>query len=293
MPEPHRDFDQIGLTGWYPIHMLRTGRDLQAQLKLVDLVVELLDARVPGTSRNPAFTELLGQKQRFLLFAKADLAAPEGNRAWQQAMARDGQDAFFADLRSQGAVSRLPQLLADAVARGRKARGATRPLNRPVRVMIAGIPNVGKSTLVNRLSAGKRAKVGPRPGVTRHHQWVTLKGGLELLDTPGVLWPRLDSKTLELRLTVVGAIPDDLVGEEMVAEYLLELLRHRAAHSVWARYELEHAPIGVDELLERVARRRGLLQSGAVPDMRRSAVAFLKDFRDGHLGRYTFDEPEG
>ena len=275
--------------------MLRTGRALQGCLKLVDLVVELLDARIPQTSRNPALDRAFKGKQRFLVFAKADLADPRATERWRASLDREGQGAVFVDARDAGQVAQLSGLWRREVDRERSSRRHGHIGNRPVRILIAGIPNVGKSTLVNRLADARRARVGPRPGVTRHQQWIRLRGGIELLDTPGVLWPRIRSKELELRLALVGTIPDDLVGEELLAEYLWHVLRPRTGVN-WNLYGLDAPPEDVDDLLLAVGTRRGCLRSGGVVDTRQSAVRLLRDYRSGRLGRFTFGaapEPPG
>ena len=284
-------FEKLPLTGWFPGHMLKAGKSFRERLKLVDLVVELLDARIPETSRNPAFRRLFGKKPRFLLFTKADLADPGCSRQWEEWFRGKGTRATFLDAREPGAVRGLPKQWMAAVDESRRKRGVTRSLNRPPRILIAGIPNVGKSTLVNRLAAARRAAVGPRPGVTRHDQWVTLNGGLELLDTPGVLWPRLRNKRLELELALVGGIPEELVGVDLLADFLLDRLSasETAGRADWRLYGLEEAPDDSLELLQAVGARRGFLRAGGTVDEQQSAVALMKDFRSGRLGRFTFN----
>ena len=286
-------FSKLSLTGWYPGHMLRAGRSLQACLRLVDLVVELLDARIPQTSRNPNFGRLFQGKRRFLVFAKTDLADPGFSARLGARLEQAGQAAAFLDVRDAKQARRLPELWRREARQARSGRRHAGLSQRPVRVLIAGIPNVGKSTLVNRLAEARKAQVGPRPGVTRQEQWIRLRGGIELLDTPGVLWPRIRSKELELQLALVGSIPDEMVGEEILAEYLLHALRPRAADVKWELYGLSTPPGDVDDLLLTVGRRRGCLRSGGMVDTRQSAVWLLKDYRAGRLGRFTLGPPDG
>jgi ribosome biogenesis GTPase A len=233
---------------------------------------------------------MFGQKARVLVFTKCDLADAAQNRAWQEwYSANKGERVFFVDAQSGSGLSSLVPGWQEIVARRRRNSGAVQPLRRPVRVMIAGIPNVGKSTLVNRLSVSRRAAVGPRPGVTRNQQWIPLKGGLELLDTPGVLWPRIKSKEMELRLGLVGTIKDELTGPELLAEYLWWWARQHPGQVDFSIYRPEGELESAADLLEAVGRRRGFLGAGGVIDIGQSASVLLSDFRAGKLGRVTFD----
>ncbi|NOY80202.1 MAG: ribosome biogenesis GTPase YlqF [Kiritimatiellaeota bacterium] len=278
--------------------MLRADRKFKARLKLVDLVVELLDARAPAVSVNPDLRRLTTGKPRYVLFSKADLANPNLSRRWARRLRTEGIPCWFGDIRSQAVAARMPAAWRRAAAGGERrtmTAGADAPAGRhgrqTLRVMVVGIPNVGKSTLINRLAARRRAAVGPRPGVTRNVQWAMLQGGIELLDTPGVLWPRLRSKEQELELGLIGAIPDDLIGAELLCEYLWWRLATAPEPIHWELYDLPGPPATSQDLLAAVARRRGLLQAGAQPDWARSAAALLKDFREGRLGRFTLDAP--
>ncbi len=282
-------FETIPLTGWYPGHMLKAGRQIQEQLRLVDLVVELLDARIPQTSRNPAFDRLLGNKPRCLILTKRDLAADPATRAWIECFKQnENTTALALDSRNGREVGRLLPLFQRLVKTEARTGLAKRAL-RPPRIMIVGIPNVGKSTLLNRLAAGKKAQVGPRPGVTRSQQWVTLRDRLELLDTPGVLWPRIQDKTTELKLGLAGTIKDELIGEELLAEYLLWWNRNHRSPLSFSSYGIESPGRDAEAMLEQIARRRGLLQGGGEIDRGRAASALLHDFRAGKLGRTTLD----
>jgi ribosome biogenesis GTPase A len=229
-----------------------------------------------------------------LVATKADLADPEASRLWQARWQAQGEQALLLDSPHVAEPAPLLASWKEVAERQRRARGATTELTRPVRLMIAGIPNVGKSTLVNRLCESRRARVGPKPGVTRQNQWVPLPGGLELLDTPGVLWPSIRDKEHELRLGLVGCIRDEVLGLELLAEYLWDCLRRQCPQRVkWGLYGLSAPPAAAPEFVAAVARRRGLLRAGGQIDEERTAAAVLKDFREGRLGRMTLELPPG
>lgn len=286
------DFSVLPLTGWYPGHMLKAGRAMQEVLRLVDLVVELVDARAPASTRNPRFRQLLQSRPVIIVANKADLADPALSRQWQAYLEAQGERVLLLDAPHLADPSRLVAAWKQVAEAERRRRGATLELTRPVRLMIAGVPNVGKSTLVNRLYEGKRALVGPKPGVTRQNQWVTLREGVELLDTPGVLWPSIQAKEHELRLGLVGCIRDEVIGIELLTEFLWDVLRGLPPTLVnWPIYGLTGAPATPEEFIEAVARRRGLLLPGGRIDAERAATTVLKDFREGRLGRVTIERP--
>ncbi|MBN2451186.1 MAG: ribosome biogenesis GTPase YlqF [Lentisphaeria bacterium] len=284
--------NHVPLTGWYPGHMLKAGRGMRELLRLVDVVVELVDARAPRSSRNPELPEMLPGKPFVLVANKADLATAEGMEAWRRWFRAQGISMQPLDSRHIREAERLVLSWKQVAAGCRRQRGAKRPLNRPVRIMIAGIPNVGKSTLVNHLVAGRRVNVGPLPGVTRHTQWVPLRGGVDLLDTPGVLWPHIREKAHELRLGLIGSIPDDIVGVEFLGEVLWQALRGQAPGRVcWDVFALAAPPATAAEFLDAVARRRGLLRAGGDLDRERAAAAALREYREGRLGRFCLEMP--
>ncbi len=284
-------FTHLPITGWYPGHMLKAGRQITQRLRLVDLVVELRDARIPQTSRNPLFNRLLKDKPRCLVLTKSDLAAPAATKKWVGILQNE-EDVPVLDVDADAGrnLDRFLDLCRRTIEQHRRRTGARRQQMRLPRIMIAGIPNVGKSTLANRLAAGQKAEVGPRPGVTKAQQWVRLRSGLELLDTPGVLWPRIENKVMELKLTLVGAIKDELIGEELLADFLLWWHQHHHRPLSFSIYLKEiGADLDIDTLLQAVGRRRGLLGAGGQIDTYRAARALLHDFRAGKLGRVTFD----
>lgn len=282
------DFSQYPLTGWFPGHMLKAGRAMQDAMKLVDLVVELIDARAPISSRNPDLRAML-QGRPFLLVAnKIDLADPKETRRWSEYHASRGERMFTLDSRHLGNFRGLTEVWRTMVTEERAARGATRPLMRPIRVMIAGVPNIGKSTLINHLAEKNKAQVGPKPGVTRQNQWIQLVGGFELLDTPGILWPHIRDKRHELLLALLGNLKEELVDGVLLADYLWTELKRQ--HNVrWQILGFSECPSSPDELLLGFAKHRGLLRQGGQPDLFRTASTFIKEYRDGRLGRFTFE----
>jgi ribosome biogenesis GTPase A len=286
------DLNSYPLSGWFPGHMLKAGRQMQEALKLIDLLVELVDARAPRSTRNPELLQKLGSKPALLVANKADLAAPAISRRWEDWFSARGERVFFLDSRKIANVRGLVQLWKKIVLEERSARGATRPLMRPVRIMILGIPNIGKSTLVNRLHEKKKALVGPKPGVTRQNQWIPLADGVELLDTPGVLWPRIENKCHELLLTLLGNIKDEIVGAQLVAQYLcLKLQEMGMQNALNNLIEPESCNSDPEQFLNAFAERRKFLLPGGVPDQERAAIAMIKEFRDGKLGRISFEAP--
>lgn len=285
-------FNHLSLTGWFPGHMLKAGRKLQEVAPLIDLVVELVDARLPLSSRNPKFHSLLPGKPAMVVANKADLADPAASRRWQRWFEAQGERVFFLDAREPSDPDRLVRFWERVALEEREKRGATLSLNRPVRVMIVGIPNVGKSTLVNQLCSEKRAQVGPRPGVTRQNQWIRLRGDLvELLDTPGVLWPQVRDKEHELRLALIGSIRDEVIGIDLLADFIWYELSRQPERVDWSLYDLSGCPEFPEELMAAVARRRGLLRAGGGIDHARVAHALVKDFRDLRLGAITLEFP--
>lgn len=270
---------------WYPGHMAKARRELQARWRLVDVVLEVIDARIPLTSRHPEPFGKAEQRPRVLLLAKQDLADPGATKAWLQHFRASGQRALAADLRTGGWVRPVGGLLRAAAAGGRR-RGA----GDAVRVLVAGLPNVGKSTAINSLARRAKAETGGRPGVTRSLQWLKAGEGLQLLDSPGVLWPGATKGEAALFLAAAGCVPDGVFDNEGAARGLLQHLLGHFPAGVAARYG--PGLDGVDgDVLAEVARRRGMLQSGATADTERAAGAVLQDFRTGRLGRMTLESP--
>lgn len=280
---------------WFPGHMAKTRRLMKANLPLVDLVVELTDARIPASSRNPELDSIIGKKPRLLLLNKCDAADEKATAAWLQEYRSKDVWALAADCRSgRGLQKFLPtvrQILAKELER-RKAKGMA---GRPIRMMVVGIPNVGKSSFINRMAGQKRAKVEDRPGVTRGKQWVTLGGGMDLLDMPGVLWPKFEDRQVGEKLAFTGAVKDDILDTQALASRLLEtLVQLGYASLLQGRYKLTPEQMeGMDgpALLERIARRRGMLLAGAQVDLERASIMVLDEFRSGAIGRISLEVP--
>ncbi len=285
------EFDRYTLSGWYPGHMFKAKRQLKDALKLIDLAVELVDARAPVSTRNPQLGEILAGKPSLIVANKADLASPAGNNAWARFCRERGIRIHFLDARRPGSIKELTSLWRQCVLDDRAAKGATRPLLRPVRIIIAGVPNVGKSTLVNHLNDHNTAQVGARPGVTRSNQWIQLDNGVELLDTPGILWPSIRDKKHELMLALLDILNNDVVSTELVADFLAWKLESMNIPVDWKEYGLESVPEDGDRLLEAIAAKRGYLLSGGRLDTERAALSFIRDFRNKKMGRITFEWP--
>lgn len=279
---------------WFPGHMAKTRRVMRESLGLVDIVVELRDARIPKSSRNPEIEKIVGDKPRLVVFNKADIADPAVTKMWQDYYKSHGVRTLALDCRSgKGLKELVPavrETLADLLAK-RRARGME---SRPIRMMIVGVPNVGKSSLINRLAGGKKVKVEDRPGVTRGKQWVRLENGIELLDMPGVLWPKFDDKQVGERLAYTGAIKDDVYDLEWVAMRFLALLRERYPQLLEERFKVtaeESADLEPYDLLELVGRKRGMMMSGGVVNTERAAITVLDEFRSGKIGRISLERP--
>lgn len=278
---------------WYPGHMTKAKRMMQENIKLVDLIIELVDARIPYSSRNPDIDELGRNKARLILLNKADLADEAANAAWTKALEATGAVVVKANSRSGAGLKAVQGAVAEAckekIERDRR-RGIK---NRPVRAMVAGIPNVGKSTFINKVAKRKTARAEDRPGVTRSKQWVPVDATLELLDTPGILWPKFDDTEVGKRLAFTGAIKDDVLDIEELACYLMDYLAAHYADVLRERYriDVEEGDSGY-ELLEKAGRKRGFLMRGAQVDTERMARILLDEFRGGKLGRFTLETVE-
>lgn len=280
---------------WFPGHMAKTRRLITDNLKMVDIVLELVDARIPQSSRNPELDKWLGDKPRIIMLNKADAADPAKTQQWLEYYQRQKIAAIACDCKSgKGLHQFLPLVkneLCELLER-RKQRGV---VNRPIRIMVVGIPNVGKSSFINRMAKGKRAKVEDRPGVTRSKQWVNLGTDLELLDMPGVLWPKFEDSLVGEKLAFTGAIKDDVVDIELLAMRLLAFLRREYPKTIEQRYKLEgtnYQDLEEFDLLELVGRKRGMLISGGEVNTERAAITVLDEYRGNQLGRITFDRPD-
>ncbi len=277
---------------WFPGHMAKTRRLMRESLPLVDIVVELLDARIPASSQNPEVYKLIKNKPRLVLLNKCDTADPQMTRRWCDYFTNCGIAALAVDCRSgYGLKSFVPmvhQVLQEELARREKKGMAGKSL----RMMVVGIPNVGKSSLINRLAGSRRAKVEDRPGVTRGRQWVTLDAGIELLDMPGVLWPKFEDRRVGERLAFTGAVKDDILDLEHLATRLLGLLGRDYPQLLDLRYKTGDITGLEDyELLTLVGKKRGMLVAGGEVNTERAAIAVLDEFRSGKIGRITLEAP--
>lgn len=278
---------------WFPGHMTRTRRKMQESLKMVDVVVEVVDARVPLSSRNPDLKNIVGNKPRVVVLNKCDIADEASTARWIAAYRRKGITALAVDCKSGHGVAgfsvALRQVLADKLAAWEE-----KGLHRPIRAMVAGVPNTGKSSFINRMSAGSKAKTEDRPGVTRENRWFTLKDGTLLMDTPGILWPKFEDQTVARHLAYTGAIRDQILDIEELACGLLTILQNHYYSLLSARYKLSETPETEDswELLQLIGRKRGMLVSGGEVNTERAAIMLLDEFRGGKIGRITLEQPE-
>lgn len=273
---------------WYPGHMAKAKRLLTDQLSRVDVMVELCDARLPYSSRNPDLMRLEQRKEHILLMGKADLADPAVTRKWLDVFKSQGIACAALDMNKQG--KQALQMIENAAQKAVE-RAAERGIRKTVRAMIVGVPNVGKSTLINRLHGAGIAKVGDMPGVTRSNQWVHVTPYLDIMDTPGLLWPRLDDALAARRLAYIAAIRDEVLDTDKLAAQLLADLIAFCPKAVAERYKLKDLSLRGPELLEAVCRGRGFLLKGGVYDTQRACAVILDEFRGGKLGRITLETP--
>lgn len=276
---------------WFPGHMAKARREVEGRLRQVDVVMELLDARLPLSSRNPMLNEMLADQKRLVLLNKSDLADPEANRAWERYfMARDVQ-AVGVNARTGEGINKLPALVRHLMRERQKSLGKKGVRHKPVRCMVIGIPNVGKSSLINRLSGRSAAKTGGRPGVTKGQQWITVGKSLMLLDTPGILWPKFDDPLIGKRLAASGAIKADRLPAEEVALYLVTYIHKQYPGRLAARYKVNEAEGDALAKLEAIGRRRGCVLGGGAIDLERASNVLLHDFQLGKLGRISLEHP--
>ena len=278
---------------WFPGHMTKAQRMIEENVKLVDAVCEILDARIPNSSRNPDIDRLAAGKPRLVVLNRTDLADPAVTAQWRAYFERQGISILETDAKSGRGVNRFPQavreVLSDKIAEyAAKGQGA-----RPLRIMILGIPNVGKSTFINKVAKRKAAIAGDKPGVTRGKQWISIDSGLDLLDTPGILWPKFDSQEVGEMLAITNAIKADVLDKETLgANFMLRLCR-MYPDAVRQRYKLEPDPeMNGFELLEQAAKKRGFLLSKGEYDIERMANTLLGEYHDGKLGRISLERPE-
>ena len=278
---------------WYPGHMTKTRRQMENNVKLVDMVAEVVDARIPISSRNPDIDAIVGDRPRLIIFNRADQADPAMTERWTAYFRKKGYGVLETDSKSGKGVGQFSAVAKRVLKDRLEAWRARGQVGRPIRVMVVGVPNVGKSTFINKVAGRKSVKAGDRPGVTRGKQWVRVDTGLELLDTPGILWPKFEDETTGLHLAFTGAVRDEVTDMEGLACALLVLLRDRYPQTLEGRYKLTEATdLQGWEMLERCARKRGMLVTGGGANTERMANVLLDEFRGGKLGRFTLEAPE-
>lgn len=280
---------------WFPGHMTKTKRQIQASLKLVDAVAEILDARIPLSSKNPDLQKLIQNKPKVVLLNKCDMANQTATSRWIDYYASRGITAIAVDCKSGKGLNKFAPAVNNVLSERRerlKAKGMVNPM---LRIMIVGIPNVGKSSFINRVAKQNRAKVEDRPGVTRGNQWYSIAKNIEMLDTPGVLWPKFDDKIVGERLAFTGAVKDQILDTELLAVRLLDFLRSLKPADFMVRFKLDDVDLdAIDsyELLNVIGKKRGMLISRGEINTERAAIMLLDEFRSGKLGRITLEMPE-
>ncbi|MCL7746447.1 ribosome biogenesis GTPase YlqF [Halalkalibacter alkaliphilus] len=277
---------------WFPGHMAKARREVTEKLKFIDVVIELLDARVPLASRNPMIDEIVSHKPRLILLNKADLADQSVTEKWKVYFEEKGAMVLAVNAQTGKGTEKIPNackqlakpIIDKMISKGMKPRA--------VRAMILGIPNVGKSTLINRLASKRTAQVGDRPGVTKKQQWIKVGKELELLDTPGILWPKFEDQIIGYRLAATGAIKDELLDFQDIALFILNYLKDHYPTSVQERYKLDHVPDDGLALFDEIGKKRGCLLGGGYVDYDKAAEIILREMRSGTLGRISLEKPE-
>ena len=276
---------------WYPGHMTKAKRQMQEDIKLIDLIIELVDARVPLSSRNPDIDELGKNKARLILLNKADLADERQNEAWKEYFQGKGFHVVKVNSRSGAGMKAIQNVIQEA-CKEKIERDLKRGIkNRPIRAMVVGIPNVGKSTFINTFAGKACAKTGNKPGVTKGKQWIRLNKGVELLDTPGILWPKFEDQQVGLRLAYIGSINDEILNLEELALHLIQFLKEKYAGSLESRYGISEEGSDLD-VLTGIARKRGCLKKGEELDYLKASNILLDEFRAGKIGRITLEWTE-
>lgn len=277
---------------WFPGHMAKARRQITERLKLIDIVFELVDARIPLSSRNPMIDEIVGSKPRVLLLNKADMADPGATEKWQRYFKQQDIEGLKINSQTGHGTTKIAPLAHQHLQEKRERMKAKGMNPRAVRALILGIPNVGKSTLINRLAGKKIADIGDRPGITKSQQWIKIKGQLELLDTPGILWPKFQDENTGLKLAATGAIKDDLLDFQDVAFFILKFLKERYPDELKERYGLDDIPSEMIELFDAIGKKRGCLISGGEIDYDKTSEIVLREFRSGKFGPISMEAPD-
>jgi len=276
---------------WFPGHMAKAKREIAEKLKLVDVVVELLDARIPLSSRNPMIEEIIEQKSRMILLNKVDLADKEVVKEWTEYFSQFGIKSIpISSTQGKGINDFIKQL--ESLDTARKERELSKGINpRPVRVMILGIPNVGKSALINRLANKNIAKTADKPGVTKGQQWIKVGKTIELLDTPGILWPKFEDQKVGYCLAATGAIKDQIIHFDDIALFVIDYMKKNYANQLISRYKLEAIPDDSVEIIELIGKKRGCIVSGGRVDFDKASELIIRELRQGKLGEYCLERP--
>ena len=275
---------------WYPGHMTKAKRQMQEDIKLIDLLIELVDARVPLSSRNPDIDKLGANKGRMVLLNKSDLADPKGNQAWIEYFKSQGITVLEINSRTGSGMKSIQNAVNEACKEKRERDKKRGILNRPIRAMVVGIPNVGKSTFINSYAGKACTKTGNKPGVTKGKQWIRLGKGLELLDTPGILWPKFEDQEVGMRLAFIGSINDEILIEDELAIDLIKYLKDRYPLAIEKRFNIEGNEDTV-VTLEQIAKARGCYKKGQEIDYTKAASILIDEFRSGKLGKMTLEYP--
>lgn len=286
---------------WYPGHMTKTRRQIEADLKHVDIVAEIIDARIPISSRNPDIDAICADKPRLIVLNRADQADPAQNRAWGEYFRKKGYAVLETDAKTGRGVNQFSSVTQEVLKEQISKWREKGQVGRPVRAMVVGVPNVGKSTFINKVARKKSAKAGDRPGVTRGKQWVNVDQSLDLLDTPGILWPKFDDQTIGMNLAFTGAVKDDIMDVETLGCHMMALLAERYPRVLTDSYKLPEVPAREGEendiaygyrLLQACAQKRGMRISGGEFDTERMSRVLLDEYRAGKLGRFTLEIPQ-
>ncbi len=272
---------------WYPGQMAKARTNIIKKLKLIDLVVEVRDARIPDSSKNPEIDKIIGNKPRLIVLNKTDLAKDEVLLSWERFLQRKGYKTVCMSSINGKNIKKVINYLKNF----KPTNQALLRRNKPVRIMVVGIPNVGKSTFINRISGRRTVRIGDRPGITKGEQWIRVTTGIELLDTPGLLWPKFDNPEVAFRLAITGAIKYEILDDYALAIKLLEFLVEEIPEKLEDRYKIDNIRSGTTNILKRIGETRGAFKAGGIVDMKKAADFLLADFRLGRLGKFTLDSP--
>ena len=298
--DSQKSFPSVGIN-WYPGHMLKTKKQIIEDLKLIDVIVEILDARIPVASQNPDIKQITQNKKKVIILNKSDLADEKETIKWVEYLKSQGITAIPTDSNLGKGTKETLKAIYDKVKQEMEKAASKGRINKNIRIMIVGIPNVGKSSFINRIINKKSAEVGNKPGVTKQKQWLRISNNIELLDTPGVLWPKFESKDVAYKLAYVGAIKDELINKDEIAYNLLNFLEVNNKNELFERYKLTESEINsiipkedkILEIMNIIARKRGAIVSGGEIDYEKVSSIILNDFRTGKIGRITLEKVNG